>query len=218
MINDFDAVTNQIRDDILEWLKKYQLDSKLTERRAESGGVLSGEALEDFIGTLQDKIVESVTKYAGGFGENTVGDNATLILYSGVNPQMVEKFCSQSGGKYYMISQTGAGILWNEDVREKIAETIGEDKPTEPISARVLEGKEGKYDLKKGNLRFRLENDAKYATDSHKFLALDDFISLQVVEAGIKKGKIRYVLENSHSGIPRSVGMLSEIPRVMSAE
>lgn len=216
MINDFDAVTNQIRDDILEWLKKYQLDSKLTERRAESGGVLSGEALEDFIGALQDKIVESVTKYAGGFGENTVGDNATLILYSGVNPQMVEDFCNQSGGKYYMISQTGADVLWNKRLRGAIAEAIGESKPTYPVSARVLEGKQGKCDLKDGERLYRLEVDAKYATDSHRLLALDDFISQKVAEAGVEKGKIHYFLANSHSGIPRSVGLLTEIPHALN--
>lgn len=131
MINDFDTVKKQIRDDILVWIEKYQRDNHLADVRARSGGILTGEALEDFIGALQSKMVESVTKYAGGFGENTIGDSATLVLYSGVSPQMVEDFCNQSGGKYYMISQTGADVLWNNRLRGAIAEAIGESKPSQ---------------------------------------------------------------------------------------
>ena len=204
-----------IRRDVLCWLRKYDESQNLSEIRNQSDGVLQGEALDAFVDALQQKIVESVNLHAGGFGTNSVGENAELQLYSGVWYEDVKKMCEQSHGTRYMISQTAADILWDRELRKTIAKIIGEEKDTDPISSRVLAGKCGEEETVDGK-QYRLLQFAQYATDSHRYLALDDFISQKVVEAGLAKGRVFYILKNDNAGIPRSVGLLTEIPHVLN--
>ncbi len=89
-------------------------------------------------------------------------------MYSGVDWKAVGEFCEQSGGKYYIINQTKASMLWDKDFRQAVADVIGEESYKSDISARVLEGKS----YKSKNEWTRV---GRYATDSERFLALDDF-------------------------------------------
>ncbi|MCH5263932.1 MAG: hypothetical protein J1F42_13565, partial [Lachnospiraceae bacterium] len=188
---------DEILAKLIKWVEKWR--GNHPEIKEEK---LSSENLERFVSELQDEIVSVIDD----FGKNTIGENAKLVLYSGVNPDVVREFCEASDGEYYMISQTVANILWNGVFQKKIAEAIGETKPDDPITARVLSGKTN------GEKGERID---QYATDSGKYLSLDDFISTKVVEAGLKNGKVLYLLGESAN--PNSVGLLTEIPTLMNA-
>ena len=156
-----------------------------------------------FISELQTKIVEEIIN----FGVNIEGyENAILILYSGVYYEDIKSFCEASNGKYYMISQTNANFLWKDEFRDTVAYVIGEPNSKGEITARVLEGKKySEYD----SSWTRISN---YATESGNYLALDDFVSSKVVEAGLSKGKILYFIGDKAT--PNNVGLLTEIPSV----
>lgn len=209
------AIQDDILDDLTEWLADYETSNNISLIREKTGGVLQGADLDTFVGALQRKIVEAVNLHAGGFGTNCIGENAELQLYSGVWYKDVQKMCEQSHGTRYMISQTAADILWEGSLRKAIAKIIGEEKDTDPISSRVLAGKCGEEETVDGK-QYRLLQFAQYATESHRYLALDDFISRKVVEAGIAKGRVFYILKNDNAGIPRSVGLLTEIPHALN--
>ena len=159
--------------EIEEWLEGWRRNHNIFDEEA-----LSGERLELFVSELQTKIMEEITD----FGANIEGyENATLILYSGVYYQDVKDFCELSNGQYYMINQTGAKELWNVNFQKAVAKAIGEPNPQGDITARILEGKKYNED---GTSWTRISN---YATESGNYLALDDFVSSKVVEAGLSK-------------------------------
>ncbi len=129
------------------------------------------------------------------------------MLYSGIHYKFVQDFCEASNGEYYMISQTIADVLWDGDFRQAIAEAIGENDVDDPITARVLEGK--KY-----NADGSWERINQYAKESGNYLALDDFISSKVAEAGLAKGNVVYLVGEGLK--PDSVGLLTEVPTVLN--
>lgn len=184
--------------ELKEWLESWRKSHEIYDDE-----VLSGERLELFVSELQAKIMKEIAY----FGANIEGyENATLILYSGVLYEEVKAFCETSNGRYYMISQTYADALWNDEFREAVAYVIGEDDAEGEITARVLEGK--KYSEDRSSWT-RISN---YATESGNYLALDDFLSSKVVEAGLSKGKILYFIGDKAT--PNNVGLLTEIPSV----
>ena len=179
------------------WLKKWRKRHTIYD-----DSVLSEEMIETFIGELQ----EEITTVIGDFGPTTNGfENAKLVLYTGTDYNLVNDFCVSSNGEYYMINQTNASILWNPIFRKNVANVIGEINSDEPISARILAGKS--YDS-----TGRLTRISKYATDSENYLALDDFLSSKVAEAGLKQGDVMYVI--SPSARSKSVGLSTEVPTV----
>lgn len=184
--------------ELIKWLEGWRKSHDIYDDE-----VLSGEKLELFISELQTKIVEEIIN----FGVNIEGyENAILILYSGVYYEDIKSFCEASNGKYYMISQTNANFLWKDEFRDTVAYVIGEPNSKGEITARVLEGKKySEYD----SSWTRISN---YATESGNYLALDDFVSSKVVEAGLSKGKILYFIGDKAT--PNNVGLLTEIPSV----
>ena len=184
---------------LIEWLGNWRSANSVPD-----GELLSGELLERFVGELQGKILSET----GGFGPAVKGfEDAKLVLYSGVDWNLVGEFCEQSGGKYYMINQTKASVLWDRDFRQAIADVIGESDAKKPISARVLEGKS----YKSKNEWTRV---GRYATDSERFLALDDFLSSELAKEGASRGDITYFL--SPDARPETVGLSSEVPEVFT--
>ena len=184
---------------LIEWLGNWRSANSVPD-----GELLSGELLERFVGELQGKILSET----GGFGPAVKGfEDAKLVLYSGVDWNLVGEFCEQSGGKYYMINQTKASVLWDRDFRQAIADVIGESDAKKPISARVLEGKS----YKSKNEWTRV---GRYATDSDRFLALDDFLSSELAREGASRGDVTYFL--SPDARPETVGLSSEVPEVFT--
>lgn len=185
---------------LIEWLENWRSANSVPD-----GELLSGELLERFVGELQGKILSET----GGFGPTVKGfEDAKLVLYSGVDWNLVGEFCEQSGGKYYMINQTKASMLWNPEFRQAVADVIGERKTKDPISARVLEGKVYEDGAEYGT---RI---GRYATDSERFLALDDFLSSELAKEGASRGDITYFL--SPDARPETVGLSSEVPEVFT--
>ena len=190
--------SNEIKNALIDWLESWRDSNGI-----DNGVKLEGEILDKFVSELHGEIVGLI----GDFGQNTISDTANLVLYSGQDYNMVKEFCEASNGKYYMISNTAADILWNETLRDTIAITIGEDKATDPITARVLEGKVYNADE-------TWSRTTQYATDSNTYLALDDFISSKIAEAGLEKGNIIYIISDTAN--PNSVGLMTEIPTVFN--
>lgn len=104
-----------------------------------------------------------------------------------------------------MISQTQADTLWDAPFQRAVMHAIGDDKLTDATTIRVLSGKI--VDSSGNKVRIN-----QYATDSHELLALDDFLSYKVAEAGAQKGNVLYIVGDELSDT--SVGMLTEIPEV----
>ena len=188
-----------IKQKLIEWVRQWRSDNGVSD----DVDLLSIEYLDKFVGELQNKIVN----VCNDFGKNSIGENAKLVLYLGVDYGFVEEFCKSSNGEYYMISQTVANVLWDNDFRKEIAYTIGETKANDPITARVLEGKEYNAD---GSW----ERINQYATESGKYLALDDFLSSKVAEAGLAKGNVVYLVGDGLKS--DSVGLLTEVPTVLN--
>ena len=185
---------------LIEWLENWRSANSVPD-----GELLSGELLERFVGELQSKILSET----GGFGPAVKGfEDAKLVLYSGVDWNLVGEFCEQSGGKYYMINQTKASMLWDKDFRQAVADVIGEESYKSDISARVLEGKVYEDGAEYGT---RI---GRYATDSDRFLALDDFLSSELAKEGTSRGDITYFL--SPDARPETVGLSSEVPEVFT--
>lgn len=124
--------SNEIVEILKAWVKAWRDNNGVAD-----GVVLSGENLEKFVGELQTEIVNVI----GDFGENTIGENAKLVLYTGYGYDLVQEFCELSDGEYYMISQTAANALWDPDLQRAIANAIGESNATDPLTARVLFGR-----------------------------------------------------------------------------
>ncbi|MDE6387400.1 MAG: hypothetical protein K2L82_06315, partial [Lachnospiraceae bacterium] len=160
------------------WLQSWRGNNNVPPKT-----VLSGETLSKFIADLQNEIVNVIED----FGKNSIGENAKLVLYSGLEYNTVQDFCEVSNGEYYMISQTAADVLWNPIFRQTVVDAIGEQKVTDSTTAQVLEGK--KY-----NADGSWERINQYATESGNYLVLDDFISSKVAEAGLAKGNVVYLV------------------------
>lgn len=191
---------DKIINTLIEWAESWRNRNEIID-----GKILSGETLEKFISELQNEI----TKVVGDFGINSSGENAKLVLYSGSDYKLVREFCETSNGEYYMISHTDANLLWDDGLRYQISATIGEYDIKGTITAQVLEGKAYEAD---GKTWTRTSN---YATDSGNYLALDDFLSSKVTEAGLEKGNVLYMLGDAAK--PNSVGLLTEMPVLFNA-
>ena len=142
---------------IKEWVDAWRVNNGIQDEVE----VLSGETLDKFVGELQNEIV----KIIDDFGKNSIGENAKLVLYSGVDYNFVKKFCEASNGEYYMISQTLADALWEPEVQEAIMRAIGDGDIKKPTTAQVLAGKSYANDIEKG------ERISQYATESGNYLA-----------------------------------------------
>ena len=185
---------DELVDRLIEWLESWRAKNNIID-----DAVLSENAIEKFIGELQAKITTEI----GDFGPATSEfENAYLVLYTGTDFNLVNEFCESSNGKYYMINQTNASVLWDNDFRDAIANVIGEADAESPITARILAGKS--YDSTGRGTRI-----SNYATDSENYLALDDFLSSKVAEAGLKQGDVMYVI--SPSARSNSVGLSTEV-------
>lgn len=165
------------------------------------------QSIEQFVSALQEKMEETVKKHAGGFGTNSIGVDATLVIYTGVYYGDVQSYCESHNGQLYMISHTAADALWNRQMRENIAEVIGETKPTDAITSKVLSGKFA------GKNSVRID---QFASKAARALSLDDWISAKVVEAGLKKGTVMYILHYRDDQIPKSVGLKTEVPVLLN--
>ena len=185
---------------LLDWLKEWR-----EKHGIEDTGTLSETELNQFVAELQEKIVNIVED----FGPVPGYEDAKLVLYSDVDYKAVEKYCTSSQGKYYMINQTKLDFFWDEKFKQNVANVIGEKNPKSPITARVLEGKE--YYSADGNSCTRIGNTA---TESGNYLALDDFLSSQVAKTGARRGNVEYLIGENAS--KDSVGLLSEIPSVIN--
>ena len=96
-------VDNRVINHLTEWVSEWRsVNPEVPD------GVLSGKNLYKFVSELQQEISSTV----GDFGINSIGSDAELVLYSGVNWKDVEALCEASGGKYYMINQTNAHPLY----------------------------------------------------------------------------------------------------------
>ena len=182
--------------DLAEWVDGWR-----ESRGISSDGKLNPAQLDMFVSDLQTEIINRIPD----FTLNNVDPNASLVLYSGADYAAVKSMCANSGGKYYMISQTQANALWNKDFQKSVKDAIGDDDLADPTTLRVLSGKSIDNS---GNLS-RID---QYATDSHNLLAMDDFLSYKLAEAGAKKGNVIYIVGDRLSDT--SVGMLTEIPEV----
>lgn len=67
--------SNIIVNSLNEWLKAWRGNNNVLPNI-----VLSGETLSKFIADLQNEIVNVI----GDFGKNIIGENAKLVLYSGI--------------------------------------------------------------------------------------------------------------------------------------
>ena len=181
---------------LAEWVDGWR-----ESRGISSDGKLNPAQLDMFVSDLQKEIINRIPD----FTLNNVDPNASLVLYSGADYAAVKSMCANSNGKYYMISQTQANALWNKEFKESVVHAIGDLTEGDPTTLRVLSGKAKDANGKK----YRLN---QYATDSHELLALDDFLSYNVAEAGAKKGNVIYIVGDGLSDT--SVGMLTEIPEV----
>lgn len=81
-------------------------------------GILQGSDLYMFVDGLQNEIRTQIED----FGFNTIGNDAGLILYSGIGYKDVYNYCEASGGKNYMISQTLSTFLWDDRIRDAVAQ------------------------------------------------------------------------------------------------
>ena len=181
--------------DLAEWIKNWRESHQIP-----NDGKLSQIQIETFVSELQTEICNRIPD----FTENKIGQNASLVLYSGTDFNAVKLMCDNSNGKYYMISQTQANALWEPDFKKAVRDVIGENDLDNSLTRRILSGK---FKDAVGN-----ECRTQYATDSHELLALDDFLSYKVAEAGTKKGNVLYIVGDELSDT--SVGMLTEIPEV----
>ena len=181
---------------LAQWIYKWRESHSLP-----SEGRLSSSQLDMFVSELQDEIYRSIPD----FTENRISQNASLVLYSGTDFGAVKLMCKNSNGKYYMISQTQANALWERSFQEAVMCAIGDSDINSDTTLRVLSGK-----VKDTNGKLYRPN--QYATDSCTLLALDDFLSYKVAEAGAKKGNVLYIVGDDLSDT--SVGMLTEIPEV----
>ncbi len=187
-------------ENLLDWLDAWR-----DKNGIEDGEILSDEKLEKFLGELYEKINNEITD----FGANQEGyENAKLVLYTKYNYEMVQEFCKQSDGKYYMVNQTAASMIWQPDFGEKISKVIGEKSLQGEKTMRVLSGKV--YDAE-GNP----ERVSRYATDSGKLLSFDDFMSSKIVDAGLKRGNILYLIGDNPNS--KSVGLLTELPELLNS-
>lgn len=93
----------EIADILKEWVKAWRTNNGISEEpeNQENEGKLSGEILDKFVADLQDEIINVI----GDFGKNSIGENAKLVLYSGIDYEFVQEFCEASNGEYYMISR-----------------------------------------------------------------------------------------------------------------
>ncbi len=80
---------NHFLTELIVWLQEWRGKHNIPQ-----GGILSGEILEQFVAELQTEI----TKRVGNFGNNTVGENADLALYSGTNYGTVGDYCAERCG------------------------------------------------------------------------------------------------------------------------
>ncbi|MDE5873144.1 MAG: hypothetical protein K2H07_04455, partial [Lachnospiraceae bacterium] len=186
-------------ESLMDWLDKWR-DGKVDE----DDEILSDEKLEQFLGELYEKINDEIKD----FGPNQDGyENAKLVLYTKYDNKIVEEFCRQSGGKYYMVNQTAANAIWDNDFGKKISEVIGEKNLEGEKTMRVLAGKVR-------NAEGNFERVSRYATDSGKILSFDDFMSSKLVDAGLKRGNVLYLIGDNPNS--KSVGLLTEIPKLLN--
>ena len=194
-------INTLIDDDIFSKRLAKWVNGWRESRGIPGDGKLNSAQLDMFVTDLQAEIINRIPD----FTLNNVDPNASLVLYSGADYAAVKSMCANSGGKYYMISQTQANALWNKDFQKSVKDAIGDDDLTDPTTLRVLSGK----GIDNSGKSSRID---QYATDSHELLALDDFLSYNVAEAGAKKGNVLYIVGDKLSDT--SVGMLTEIPEV----
>lgn len=170
---------------LIEYVENWRSANGIT-----GSSPLTGQNLAQFATDLQTTIASNVS----------FGGKGTLVLYSGVDYDVVASYCSNSNGQYYMISQTEA--LWNQQFRSAVTETIGDDA----TALKLLEGKvtEGTSKIRVGNV----------GVDGTEILSLDDFISQNVARVGSESGDVAMVIGKNVN--PNSVGVLTEIPEVLN--
>lgn len=187
---------NEIKKNVMEWIKNWR-----SQHPEVPDGLLEGENRKRFYIELQNEVINQI----GDFGENEISPNAQLVLYSGPEWQDVQAFCEASNGQYYMISHTPANVLWEGWFVNAVRECIGEADPkNSPITTRFLSGK----DIN----RVRIN---QYAMDDTTILCMDDFLSYNVVLAGLEQGDICYVVGPKLT--MQSVGMLTEVPLALNS-
>lgn len=218
-----EQIQEAVAEDLTEWVKAYYeangyvlqdetvaaIRKEEEEKTGRSVELTEKDvrSIEQFVAAIQEKMEETVKKHAGGFGTNSIGVDATLVIYTGVYYGDVQSYCESHNGQLYMISHTAADALWNRKMRQQIAKTIGESDATDEITTRVLSGKCS------GENAIRID---QFASDAAKTFSLDDWISAKVVEAGIKKGTVMYILHYRDDQIPRSVGLKTEVPVLLN--
>lgn len=218
-----EQIQEAVAEDLTEWVKAYYeangyvlqdetvaaIRKEEEEKTGRSVELTEKDvrSIEQFVAAIQEKMEETVKKHAGGFGTNSIGVDATLVIYTGVYYGDVQSYCESHNGQLYMISHTAADALWNRQMRENIAEVIGETKPTDAITSKVLSGKFA------GKNAARID---QFASKAARVLSLDDWISAKVVEAGLKKGTVMYILHYRDDQIPKSVGLKTEVPVLLN--
>lgn len=218
-----EQIQEAVAEDLTEWVKAYYeangyvlqdetVAAIRKEEKEKTGRPVEltekdVRSIERFVAALQEKMEETVKKHAGGFGTNSIGIDATLVIYTGVYHGDVKSYCENTGGQLYMISHTAADALWNKEMRGIIARTIGERKSIDEVTSRVLSGK------RPGENATRVD---QYASKAAVSLSLDDWISAKVVEAGLKKGTVLYILHYRDDQIPKSVGLKTEVPVLLN--
>ncbi|MCM1287188.1 MAG: hypothetical protein NC240_02670, partial [Clostridium sp.] len=196
---------NEISDHVAFEKLVDWMDAWRDKNGIEDGEILTDEKLEKFLAELYEKISEEIAN----FGANQEGyENAKLVLYTKYDYKMVEEFCRQSDGKYYMVNQTAAKMIWDNAFGMEISKVIGENSLKGEKTIRVLSGKVRDAE---GNL----ERVSRYATDSDNFLAFDDFMSSKIVDAGLKRGNVLYLIGDNPNS--QSVSLLTELPELLNS-
>ncbi len=184
-----------LNDRLIAWLESYRSSHGIPEGRK-----LTDSELKQFVTDFQQEVLNQV---GDNWGPISGTQDSTLVLYSGLDDwKQAKDFCGNSGGNYYYISDTLADPLWFDDLQYNVAWVIGEPIKTCPITKRVLSGK-----LPNGDR-------SQYALEGENLLAMDDFLSLQVAEYGIRNGNVVYVVGPKLNDT--AVGMLTEIPAVIN--